>query len=127
LDARRWNTNMILSVPFPPFTVIPTEVGLVGIGVLLLALAFVLHRRRAAEEKRNEIIRPVLMMQFNANLCTALQRRLMAVKRLGYPVPGRHTLTIKRRRRLTDEARTRLRREGGFFPPPSDRWKGDDV
>src|SRR5882762_8027648 len=73
LDARRWNTNMILSVPFPPFTVIPTEVGLVGIGVLLLALAFVLHRRRAGEEKRDEIIRPVLVMQFNANLCTTLQ------------------------------------------------------
>jgi hypothetical protein len=127
LVARRWNANMILSVPFPSFALIPTEVGLVGIGVLLLALAFSLHRRRVAEEVRRAANRPVLVMQFNINLCAALQRRLMVVKRFGYRVPGRHAATIKRRRRLTDEARMRLRREGGFFPPQSDRWKGDDV
>ena len=118
---------MILSVPFPSFALIPTEVGLVGIGVLLLVLALLLHRRRVAEEVRTAASRPVLVMQFNINLCSALQRRLMAVKRLGYPVPRRRVVTLKRRRRLTDEARTRLKRQGGFFPPRSDRWKGDDV
>jgi len=127
LVARRWNTNMILSVPFPSFALIPTEVGLVGIGVLLLALAFSLHRRRVALETRNGIIRPVLVMEFNTNLCAALQHRIMAVRRLGYPARGRRAETFRRRRRLTDEARTRLKRQGGFFPSQSERWKGDDV
>ncbi len=126
-NVRRWNTNMILSVPFPSFALIPTEAGLVGIGVLLLALAFLMHRRGLSEEIRSEGKRPVLVMQFNVNLCAALQRRLMEVRRLGYPVPGRHAVTIRRRQRLSDEARIRLRRQGGFFPPQSDRWKGDDV
>ena len=118
---------MILSVPFPSFALIPTEAGLVGIGVLLLVLALLLHRRRVAEEVRTAGNRPVLVMQFNINFCSALQRRLMAVKRLGYPVPGRRVETVRRRRRLTTEARIRFRRGRGFFSPPDNRWKGDDV
>jgi hypothetical protein len=126
-DVRRCAMKMTLAAQSLLLDLIPTEVGLVGIGVLLLTLAFLLHRRRAMAEARNAITRPVLLMQLDTNLCAVLQRRLTVVKRLGYPVPGRRAATTRRRRRLTDEARTRLRRDRGFFSAPNDRWKGEDV